>query len=243
MKFSIATVYWGNNQNLESFIDDCLEYSDDIVIAYIDLFDNKFVSNKATVVELPFNFLLEHGYAAAYNIAHGYIKNNWVYNLGVGERITGINNDLLSKLSSTEFSAFIVRSEDLPGTWYRFGNIDKTAMSGRVHEELCSIELMGKVYKRNDRDVISSWKKVPYIHNNDFEKNVCEGYRVLSRAKWLARFHKPANQIGPSDYWWSEGKNFAALDIYNESKNVYKMNKKNMTNALSKRNDWGESCV
>ena len=236
--FSIATVYWGNNENLESFIDDCLEYSDDVVVAYIDLFGHNFSSDRATIVELPYNFLLEHGYAASYNVARSYAKHRWVYNLGVSERITYVNDQLIKTLPTTKYSAFIVRSDDLPGTWYRFGNLDRSSMAGRIHEELCSIELMGRVAKRNGNDVISSWKKVEYIQNNDFEKNVSDGYRLLSRVKWLAGFSDPKNQVGPSDFWWTHYDNELATNLYKQVEDIYTMSKKDMINALSKRSDW-----
>lgn len=236
--FSIATVYWGNNENLESFINDCLEYSDDIVVAYIDLFDNNFKSDKATIVNLPYDFLLEHGYAASYNIARSYAKHRWVYNLGVSERITHINKEIIDTLPTTKYSAFIVRSDDLPGTWYRFGNIDKSSTAGRIHEELCPIELMGRVFKRNSRDVISSWKKVNYIQSNDFEKNVSDGYRLLSRVKWLAGFSDPNNHVGPSNFWWTQYNNELATNLYNQVKDIYTMSKIDMVNALSNRSDW-----
>ena len=236
--FSIATVYWGNNENLESFINDCLEYSDDVVVAYIDLFEHNFNSDKATIVNLPYNFLLEHGYAAAYNVARSYAKHRWVYNLGVSERITYVNDQLIKTLPTTKYSAFIVRSDDLPGTWYRFGNLDRSTMAGRIHEELCSIELMGRVAKRNGSDVISSWKKVEYFQNNDFEKNVSDGYRLLSRVKWLAGFSDSKNQVGPSDFWWTHYDNELATNLYKQVEDIYTMSKKDMINALSERSDW-----
>jgi hypothetical protein len=237
MTFSVVTVYWGNNENLESFIDDTLEYTDDIVIAYIDLLDKGFTSDRATVINLPHNFLLDYGYARAYNLARSYAKYKWTYSIGVSERITFFNEDIKDKLATSEYSAYQVNSEDLDGTWFRFGEINKSVVAGRIHEELCSIKMMAKTFKRSN-EIISTWKKVPYIHNNKFEEDVCNGYRLMSRVKWLAGFDQKVNQHGPADFWWKYYDNSLAKSLFEQVEYIYDLPKNEMITELSKRSDW-----
>jgi hypothetical protein len=241
--FSIVTVYWGNNENLNNFIKDAQQWTDDIVIVNIDLFGYNFKSNKAKIINVDHKFLLDNGYAQAYNLARMYAKYNWAYNLGVGKRLVTINPDI--NLGNSDKAAYLVReANNDKETWFKISNIHKSIMVGRIHEEPCPVLVMGKAQEFS-QDVFAVWEKTGYNYTNDEEKRVCDGYRLMTRTKWLAMFDNPQNRFGPSDHWWKVYDRTEAKNIYEKIKDWYDLDKKSLVSLLSKEDfySWKEYSI
>lgn len=232
--FSIVTVYWGNNKNLENFINDALQWTDDVVVVYIDLFDYKFKSKKAKIINVDHTFLLNKGYAQAYNLARMYAKYDWAYNLGVGKRLIDVNKNI--DLGYPENAAYLVKEagNELE-TWFKISNIHKSMMVGRIHEEPCPLTVMGKTYGFS-RKVFATWEKTGYEYANETEKMVCDGYRTMTRTKWLAMFDDLKNRFGPSDHWWTHYDRTVSVEVYNRIKSWYALDKKELVKVLSEQN-------
>jgi len=235
-KFSIVTVYWGNNENLNNFIDHALQWTDDIVIVNIDLFDYKFKSKKAKVINIDHNFLLDHGYAQAYNLARMYAKYDWAYNLGVGKRLVSVNQDI--DLESSDKAGYLVKQlGNETETWFKISNIHKSMMVGRIHEEPCPAKVMENIPELS-REIFAVWEKTGYTYTNDTEKRICDGYRTMTRTKWLALFDEPKNRFGPSDHWWIYYDRTPATAIYKKIKDWYSLDKKSLIEVLTKEDSY-----
>lgn len=98
MKFSIITYFWGNPKNLDSFVNDCLKHTDDVVIVYVNLLD-KAVSKslKANVITVGPEFLIESGHGAILQLATDNSKHDWVYFVHVGARIDSFDTEFFEQ--------------------------------------------------------------------------------------------------------------------------------------------------
>jgi hypothetical protein len=238
--FSIICIYWGNQDNLDKFISHCSEYTDDIVIGHINLLDQELKTDKATIVNIPYELLLDGGYYKPYRILEGYAKYNWVFILGISERFESVNKNVLSSLTEdSKLSAYkVVGVVPYEGdAWLRLYNTRRMAMAGRIHEYPSNLVLVNnpEVIKNKIAAFIT---KTNYSYTNEREENIVNGYRLLTRIKWLSQFSDPENQFGPAAFWWTGYDNSLAKQLYEEHKHLYLLPKQKMIEEFAKRNDW-----
>jgi hypothetical protein len=247
MSFSIATVYWGGQKNLDNFIDHCLQYTDDIVVVYIDLFGYNIKSDKAKIVYLDYSFLLNNGYAKTFNLARNYTSNDWVYLLGVGKEIVEINNSLLSELNDRTEAAFSVMKEgDNFTKWFKISNVEKTNMVGVIHEEPVPMVINNYQYEMSE-SIFATWKYSTTDYDSEYEKNVCDGYRALSRLKWYHLNNTSGVKVQPESFinsmeylkesWRLLDENFLS-NLYEKYSYLYDLDRDSLVKELSLIDVW-----
>ena len=242
-KFSIVTVYWGDHESLHEFIDDSLQWTDDVVVVYIDLHNNKFISNKANVVYLDHYFLLNNGYADTFNFGINHAKYDWTYIIGVGKKIVSINEEILSCLDQKEEAAFasVYHGKENGTRWFKFSNRKRASVYGVVHEE--PIPTGPNLFSD---EVFASWIYLkPRLKTN--ENVIDQGYRALSRIKWYYLFNTRIKTDGPLSFknsmtelrkQWKISGIKKINKLYKKYSHLYKLEINSLVNELKNINEW-----
>jgi hypothetical protein len=242
-KFSIVTVYWGSDEPLIKFINDCKKWTDDIVVVYIDLYNHSFKNKDAKIVGVDHRFLLENGYGETFNLGIAKAKYDWTYIMGVGKQIVKIDKTILDSLDSTTAAGFssIYYGKKNGTKWVKFSNRKRSSILGKVHEEPFPID---DGYM--SADVFASWK---YLEKNtkDPLRLINEGYRALSRLRWYYLYNTGQLTEGPNsfknsmsflqDKWGSSGIN-KINKLYKKYEYLYSLNSKDLCLELSKIDKW-----
>ena len=136
MSFTIATFYWGNQENLDRYVDHCLQYTDDVVVVFIDLFGKKLTNDKARMYYIDHKLYLERGAGQIYSLARDFAMYEWVLLLDASKEITWFNQELANDLENRSEAGFSVTLQNGDGTrWAKLTNTRKTAIVGVMHEE------------------------------------------------------------------------------------------------------------
>jgi hypothetical protein len=242
-KFSIVTVYWGDHKSLDEFIDDSLQWTDDVVVVYIDLHNDKFISNKANVVYLDHYFLLNNGYADTFNFGINHAKYDWTYIIGVGKKIVSINEEILSCLDQKEEAAFasVYHGKENGTRWFKFSNRTKAILSGAVHEE--PVPIGSEVF--SDK-IFASWIYLKPKSKKD-QNGVDQGYRALSRLKWYYLFNTKIKTDGPSSFQssmkelrkqWKISGARKINELYKKYLHLYDLEVDALADQLKSINEW-----
>jgi hypothetical protein len=92
MNFSIITYFWGNPKNIERFAESAKKYTDDIVVAYVDLFDYELPKiENVSYLKLDHSFLIDNGHGNLLQLATDAAKYDYVYFLHVGAEIVSFD--------------------------------------------------------------------------------------------------------------------------------------------------------
>lgn len=242
-KFSIVTVYWGSDQQLIDFINNCKKWTDDVVVVCIDLHNTKFKSNDANVISIDHKFLLENGYAETFNLGISKAKYDWTYIMGVGKEIVKVNKIILKQLDSTNAAGFtsVYFGKENETRWVKLSNRTRSKVLGVIHEEPVS---------NNDAYIsystFASWRYTKGQDSDPF-KDINDGYRAISRLKWYYLYNKKIHRDGPESYqnsmkflqkiWGRLGIN-NINSLYEKYEYLYSLDRKDLCKELSKINDW-----
>lgn len=220
---SITTFYWGNEKNLERFIDHSLGYTDDVVIINLDLFGKYPVSSRAKIVNVSPNYLLDYGHSAILTLADFYAKYDWTYSLAVGKRIIRFNKDLLLN-APPNVGGFRCTDNLHSGSWQKLRHKNRSHWVKTVHECVAP----------NDGFIISPetalvWERIgnseeqdkQYMFESEEEKIICGAYRQLSRIKWVA-----LEDIDPHPA------RHVAIEMYEKHKAAYSMGREELVDYL-----------
>lgn len=221
--FSITTFYWGNQTNLDNFIDHCLTYTDDIVIVNLDLFGKYPVSDKAKIVNVSPNYLLDYGHSAILTFADFYTKYDWTYSLAVGKKIVSIDKKIIVN-AEQNVGGFRCTDTSNSGSWQKLRHKDRSKWVKTVHE--CVAPKDGYIISPEN---VLVWERIgnsedqdkQYIFESEEEKIICGAYRQLSRIKWVA-----LEDIDPHP---ARDK---AIEMYEKHKLAYSMNREDLVDYL-----------
>ena len=227
-KFSITTFYWGNKQNLDSYVAHASKYTDDIVIINIDLLNSFESFGIANIINVPFDYLFHNGHDDILNLANKHTKYDWVYYLAVGKRIVNIDYELMNKYPNTKcfYDKELYNNED---KWIKFHNKNYTSWGKKVHE---SINLSENLQHIDCEDTILEWERLnngnslngQYTYD-DKEKIIYENFRQFTRLKWVSlETNDPHPNIANAIIW------------YNEFMQIYSMEKQELVEYLSNNN-------
>lgn len=86
------------------------------------------------IVELPFNFIFEHGFANTLNTLASFATNDMVLYMNVGEVMDG-DHDVLSKMSD-EYNSYYIDHATETHHWFRLYNRKLLKWGGVIHEEV-----------------------------------------------------------------------------------------------------------
>lgn len=86
------------------------------------------------IVEMPFNFIFEHGFANTLNTLAHYATNDWVLYMNVGEVMDG-EFEILSKLNGNFNCHYLTHAVETHH-WFRLYNRKELQWSGPIHEEV-----------------------------------------------------------------------------------------------------------
>jgi len=224
-KFSIVTFYWGNKENLESYVEHCSNYTDDVVIINIDLLNSFESFGIANVINVPFDILFHNGHNDILNAANQYTKYDWVYYLAVGKRIVNLDTSLMNKYPNQNgfWDKELGNSKD---KWVKFYNKKYTHWVKKVHE---FVEFLPNSSHMECQDIILEWKRCDngnsvngqYTYNED-EKRIYENFRQLTRLKWVSMETKYPHPLIKEAIVW-----------YNQQSHVYDMGKEELIDYLS----------
>lgn len=229
-KFSIVTFYWGNKENLESYVAHASNYTDDIVIVNIELI-NKFEDfGCAKIINVDHDYLLKYGHNQLLNLVHDHVKYDWIYYLAVGKRITNINTELLDVYpDSIMFNDKEVNNDN--DRWVKFYNKQHCHWIKTVHEVVVPV---GNQHSHIPDSIIIEWERCKdgngvngqYTFNDEVEKRIYENYRQLTRVKWVSLEDQDPHPA--RDF---------AIQLYDKHKLLYNMGKADLIEYLS-RNDF-----
>lgn len=211
--FSVTAFYWGNEENLRRYVDHAKQYTDDIVVGFINLFGSVPQIEGLNIVEFDHKYLLEYGHSELMNIVDSHCRYDWTFHLAVGKRISNFSPQMLYNVpdniagyGSTEFGNSI-------DSWSNFHNKKRSSWFKTVHEVI-----LPKPGYLLDMTPIIEWARVvqeggyshenQYYWNNEEEKRVCGNYRQISRLKWVAlenhdphRLQEEAKKFLAENYW------------------------------------------
>lgn len=224
-KFSIVTFYWGNKENLESYVEHCSNYTDDVVIINIDLLNSFESFGIANIINVPFDILFNSGHDDLLNMANQYTKHDWVYYLAVGKRIINIDYELMNKYPDSKcfYDKELGNCND---RWIKFYNKKCTYWRKKVHE---SVDIIHNVKHTNCEEIILEWQRCnhgnslrgQYVYN-ERERKIYENFRQFTRLKWVSlETSDPHPDIENAIVW------------YNQQSNVYNMSKEELIDYLS----------
>jgi hypothetical protein len=98
MDFSIVTYFWGNPKNIERFAESARKYTDDIVVAYIDLFDYDLPQiENVSYIKLDHSYLIDNGHGKLLQLATDHAKHDYVYFLHVGAEIIRFDKEFFEQ--------------------------------------------------------------------------------------------------------------------------------------------------
>lgn len=175
------------------------------------------------IVELPFNYIFEHGFSATLNFLASFASNDLVLYMNVGEVMDG-EFDVLNRLSP-DFNTYYIDHATETHHWYRLYNRKQLEWGGMIHEEVSG----------------GSRRPYPYpvFRFGDSEKDMeSEFYaKVMNDVKELVYFNQyiklveNPEKIGVTNRGWVE----YAKDGYESLKE--RMNKKGARLQAFKEND------
>lgn len=247
MAFSVVTIYWGNQKNIDDYLDQCLKYADDIIIIFVDLFDKKIQSDKARIYTIDYDFLINRGLAQAFNLGISYAKNDWVFLLDVGKELTYFNYELVNKLKERSEAGFAYSRENDNGSWVRMINSKKATIVGVMHEEAQTINIVGDQEYPLSHELFATYRYKDHFFNSEFEKNVCDGYRALLRLHWYYKFNHGEITANPQSFinsmrdlngWWKDIEENFLDNYYKKYEYLYKLNKHDLVAALGEVDEW-----
>lgn len=221
--FSITSFYWGNQTNLDNFINHSLEYTDDVVVINLDLFGKYPISSKAKIVNVHPNYLLDYGHSAILTLADFYSKYDWTYSLAVGKRIVSVDKRMIAD-APDNVGGFRCTDTSNSGSWQKLRHKERSTWVKTVHES---------VSPKNDFIISTQnalvWERIgnsedqdkQYTFDSEEEKIICGAYRQLSRIKWVA-----LEDIDPHP---ARNK---AIEMYEKHKLAYSMTRENLVDYL-----------
>jgi hypothetical protein len=225
-KFSIVTFYWGNKKNLESYIEHCSNYTDDVVIINIDLLNSFESFGIANIINIPFDILFHSGHDDILNLVNQYTKYDWIYYLAVGKRIVSIDTNLMNIYSDSKcfYDKELGNNSD---RWVKFYNKQHCRWIKKVHETVAPLE---NEHYYIPNDVIIEWERCKdgngvngqYTFNDGIEKRIYENYRQLTRLKWVAL--EDTDPHPARDF---------AIELYAKHEHLYSMNKTDLIEYIS----------
>lgn len=189
--FSITAFYWGNEENLQKYAEHAKQYTDDVVIGYIDLFGTIPEIDGIKIVPFDHKYLLDHGHSSLMNIVDDNCKYDWTFHLAVGKKISWFDQNLFNS-PHAHIAGFGCKEKDNEkDIWSNFHNKKRSRWIKYVHEAIYprdgfSMSMTPIIeWERIGREAGSSWDN-QYKFKNEDEKRICEMYRQLSRIKWVA---------------------------------------------------------
>lgn len=147
------------------------------------------------IVELPFNFIFEHGFGNTLNVLSKFATNDLVLYMNVGEVMDG-EYDVLSKMSE-EYNCYYIDHAVETHHWYRLYNRKQLGWGGLIHEEVIGARL-GCPY--------------PVFRFADTEKDIQSDFyaKVMNDVKELVYFNQyiklveRPEDIGATNIGWVE---------------------------------------
>jgi hypothetical protein len=224
-KFSIVSFYWGNKQNLESYVEHASLFTDDVVIINLDLLNSFESFGIANIINVPYDYLFHNGHDDILNLANSHTKYNWVYYLAVGKRIVGLNMDLMDKYPNSKY--FFDKEFNNPNDrWVKFYDKRYTYWTKKVHE---IVELIPNVSNQSCDNVFLEWERCnhgnsvngQYVYN-EIERRIYENFRQFTRLKWVSIEERSPHPARENAIIW-----------YNEQIAVYTMGKSELIDYLS----------
>ena len=206
--FSAITFYWGNDDNLYRYVKDTLEYTDDIVIGYIDLFGYIPEIAGATIIPIKHDFLLKMGHSEVLNRLDIACKYDWAFHAAVGKRITGFKYSRLDAPSN--IAGFASTEKGKGGAWSNLHHRGRAEWFKAVHEVI-----VPKPGFHLSMEPIVEWERTDYTYDNEDQEWICKMYRQMSRTKWVALEDidpHPARALAISKY----AEHFDAYDMDRE---------------------------
>jgi hypothetical protein len=242
-KFSIVTIYWGDDKPLLSFISDCKKWTDDVVVVYVNLHGNDFKSSDARIITVNHSYLLEHGYGETFNLGISKAKYDWTYIMGVGKEIVKINKRILNRLDSKEEAGFasVYFKKENETKWIKFSNRKRSSIVGKIHEEPLPFD--GYYVSHN---TFASWRYLKKKINDPF-KAINEGYRAMSRLKWYYLYNNKIENDGPDSYknsmkflqkTWKKSGIDKINNLYKKYEYLYTLNRKDLCQELLYIDEW-----
>lgn len=182
-------MHFGNKKILDATLKKCEEYTNEILIAEIDLLNRVPYGDYI----FPWDFIYKYGYSDVWNFLFSKSPNLFMYILGTGKEIIQINNSRFIP----EYDLFACVNPKHPTMkWYKVGNVDKCRWDGKIHESILTDNLQ---IQKKDTFV---WDYFEHKHKVNKYAFV---YRWFCNIKWL--YHIQILEIDRENVasgWWTK---------------------------------------
>lgn len=212
--FSAITFYWGNDDNLHKYVKDTLQYTDDIVIGYIDLFGRVPEIEGAVIIPIKHDFLLKMGHSEVLNRLDIACKYDWTFHAAVGKRITNFKYSMLD--APANIAGFASTEKDKGGAWSNLHHRNRATWFKTVHEVILPIN--GNYLSM---EPIVEWERTDYTYDSEEQERICKMYRQMSRTKWVALEETDPHPARST-----------AIAKYNEHIDAYSLNREDLISYL-----------
>lgn len=138
MNISLITMTQGNPVALKRTIDSLKEICNDFVVGDLCVFDSdkkKIRGIDATIIPLPFDYILHNGFSNTLNTLAEFAKNDLCIYLNVGEIFDG-SIAPIEHVISEEYNCYYIDHATERHRWFRVWNRREMQWSGLIHEEI-----------------------------------------------------------------------------------------------------------
>lgn len=150
------------------------------------------------VVELPFNYIFNHGFSSVLNELAQYATNDLVVYMNTSEVIE--KNNGITELLSDEYNCYFFDHATDPHRWYRFYNRHELRWSGCIHESLEPISPQHDF--RPYHKPIFRMKDLEKDMYSTFKAKVFNDVKEIVYFKNYMRLVDNPNDLGGTDAGW-----------------------------------------
>lgn len=188
MKITVGILHYGDKKILNETVSRASKIARDILVVRLDLFEDTYGD-----YVLPWDFILNNGYAEVWNFLFKHSPQEYMYILGTGKYIEKIDYSNFTN----DFDTFACVNPSAPNqVWYKLGNTKTCIWKGKVHEEICYTNI-----KQQKKHTVF-WDR---FKKEGYADGISGVYRWFTRAKWL--YHVQVLQIdreGINQGWWTK---------------------------------------
>jgi SAM-dependent methyltransferase len=140
-KITLITMGQSNPVALKRTLDSFKDTVDEVIFGDLLIFDSdrRMIESyqedyNLKIVELPFNYIFENGFAATLNTLANYATNDWALYMNVSEVIDGEHP--IKEQMSKEYNCYSFDHAVDPHRWFRLYNRNELKWGGLIHEEV-----------------------------------------------------------------------------------------------------------
>lgn len=192
----LIPVCGGNMENVARTAESLRVFCDEIVIVSTVMFDDEKASLKKVadrVINLPWHFIAEQGFAQLHNYGAEQARNDWLIRLDVAETYLKSHRPIRETLkSSAPEQVFFCDHFNVHDRWRRVWNRRGAKWSGIIHESL----------QGEDSGLLFEMRDTPKTPGDPFRDEVVRWHKSVLYHILHVRLRNHPEHLGASDPGW-----------------------------------------